>query len=74
MLDWLSTRTFTPGIPGCNPKDLGSLMFSLNLKRKLLLSVGLALLCVTLLLSALAYRALHAQVIDGNYAHIDRLA
>ncbi|GAA4501018.1 methyl-accepting chemotaxis protein [Pseudaeromonas paramecii] len=49
-------------------------MFSLNLKRKLLLSVGLALLCVTLLLSALAYRALHAQVIDGNYAHIDRLA
>ncbi|WP_409421993.1 methyl-accepting chemotaxis protein [Pseudaeromonas sp. ZJS20] len=49
-------------------------MLTLNLKRKLLLSVGLALLCVILLLSGLAYRALREQVIDGNYAHIDRLS
>ena len=48
-------------------------MLTLNLKRKLLLSVGLALLCVTLLLSVFSYRALSEQVIDGNYAHIARL-
>ena len=49
-------------------------MLTLNLKRKLLISIGMALLCVILLLSAFAYRSLREQVIDGNYEQIARLS
>ena len=49
-------------------------MLNLNLKRKLLLSVGMALIGVTLLLSGFAYRSLQEQVIDGSYQQISRLS
>ena len=49
-------------------------MLTLNLKRKLLISISMALLCVILLLSTFAYRSLREQVIDGNYAQIARLS
>ena len=49
-------------------------MLNLNLKRKLLLSVGMALIGVTLLLSGFAYRSLQEQVIDGSYQQISRFS
>ena len=45
-----------------------------TLKQKILLSVGLALLSVILLLSALAYSTLRDQVIDGNYQQINQIS
>ena len=45
-----------------------------TLKQKILLSVGLALLSVILLLSALAYSTLRNQVIDGNYQQINQIS
>ena len=45
-----------------------------TLKQKILISVGLALLSVILLLSALAYSTLRDQVIDGNYQQINQIS
>ena len=45
-----------------------------TLKQKILISVGLALLSVILLLSALAYSTLRNQVIDGNYQQINQIS
>ncbi len=48
-------------------------ILNLTLKRKLLLSISLALLSVIVLLSSFSYLALREQVIDGNYQQIERL-
>ena len=49
-------------------------MLNVSLKRKLLFSVGMALICITLLLSFFSYRSLREQVIDRNYNSIAYLS
>lgn len=49
-------------------------MFNLSLKRKILLSIGLALVSVILLLSGFAYHALRQQIVETNNQQIAELS